>query len=145
MQKIAILGILVIVILVAGVTMAILKIDGKQNSDVLSVVTPFSDVAPPQFNQAISSNKYTLIDVRTAEEYNGGHLKNAKQADFYQTQEFSDYLDSLDKNEKYLIYCRGGKRSAMTLEIMKKKGFSRVFDLAGGYSAWVASGLPTEK
>lgn len=132
-------------ILIAGVIMAILKIDGNQNSDVLGAVSPFSDIAPIQFNQALSSNKYKLIDVRTMEEYKLGHLKNAKQADFRQTQQFSDYLDSLDKKANYLIYCRTGVRSRQAMRMMQEKGFLSVFDLAGGYSAWVASGLPTEK
>lgn len=102
-------------------------------------------MSPAQFNQALNSGGYKLIDVRTIEEYKAGHLKNAKQEDFYQTQAFSNYLDSLDKKGKYLVYCRTGVRSGKTLGLMQSKRFSTVYDLGGGYNAWVSSNLPTEK
>lgn len=102
-------------------------------------------VSPSGFKQALESGEYKLIDVRTEEEYKQGHVKNSTQKDYYKTQKFSDYLDSIDKNEKYLIYCRSGKRSSMALKIMKEKGFKNVSDLAGGYSAWATFGYPTEK
>jgi rhodanese-related sulfurtransferase len=105
--------------------------------------TAFSHLSPAQFNTALSTGKYTLLDVRTRDEYIAGHLINALQNDYYQTQVFSDYLDSLNKDTQYLIYCRTGKRSDLTLTLMKTKGFKNVSDLAGGYVAWTAANLPT--
>lgn len=84
------------------------------------------------------------MDIRTADEYNAGHLRGAKQIDYYQTQQFSDYLDSLDKNAKYLIYCRTGHRSSLALKIMQEKDFTNLMDLSGGITAWTSKGLPTE-
>jgi rhodanese-related sulfurtransferase len=100
---------------------------------------------PAQFQQAINSGKYTLIDVRTADEYSTGHIKSAIQNDYYQTQKFSDFLDSLDKKAKYLIYCRTGRRSANVLKLMQSKEFTNVADLAGGITAWSSAGFPIEK
>jgi phage shock protein E len=117
----------------------------SSNTNVLGVVSVFSDLTPQQFDSAIKSGQYELIDVRTLDEYNAGHIKGAKQEDFYQTQALSNYLDTLDKNGKYLIYCHTGNRSGLTLGLMQQKGFATVYDLAGGYNAWVSSGFPTEK
>jgi phage shock protein E len=117
----------------------------SSNTNVLGVVSVFSDLTPQQFDSAIKSGQYELIDVRTLDEYNAGHIKGAKQKDFYQTQALSNYLDTLDKNGKYLIYCHTGNRSGLTLGLMQQKGFATVYDLAGGYNAWVSSGFPTEK
>jgi len=144
MNKYLLLGLSVLVILLIGAIFFVSNMENS-NTNVLGAVSAFSDLSPDQFNQALNSGKYTLIDVRTIDEYNAGHIKNAKQSDFYQTQAFSNYLDSLNKNANYLIYCRTGHRSASAMQIMQQKGFASVYDMAGGYNAWVANGLPVEK
>jgi phage shock protein E len=105
----------------------------------------FGDFAPQVFDQELNAGGYTLIDVRTIDEFKAGHIVNAKQADFNNPQEFSRYLASLDKNWKYLIYCRTGIRSAKAMQEMQDKGFTNVHDLVGGYAAWITAGLPVEK
>lgn len=100
------------------------------------------NLSPQDFKKAIDSGNYKLIDIRTEQEFNSGKIKGAENIDFYKTQEFSDYLDSLDKNGKYLIYCRSDNRSGQALDIMKAKGFEDVSDLQGGINAWIANRLP---
>jgi rhodanese-related sulfurtransferase len=110
------------------------------NSTKESVITTLS---PTAFNTALKSGEYKLIDIRTAEEFNSGHIEGAANSDFYKTANFSNYLDSLDKNNKYLIYCRTGHRSSQALNIMRAKGFKNVSDMQGGINAWAASNFPT--
>ena len=76
----------------------------------------------------------TLIDVRTPEEYMSGHYKNAQNLNFYDELNFKNALNKMDKNKRYLIYCRSGHRSGLTLKLMKKLGFKEVYDLSGGIS-----------
>ena len=121
------------------------NLTSRHNSNVLGDTSSFSSLTPAQLGKALNSGNYTLIDVRTSDEYNAGHLKNAKQADYYQTQKFSDYLDSLNKDSNYLIYCRSGGRSSKVMQIMQDKGFVNAYDMSGGYNSWIADGLPTEK
>jgi rhodanese-related sulfurtransferase len=121
------------------------NLTSKHNSNVLGDTSSFSSLTLDQFNKALNSGKYALIDVRTLDEYNSGHLKNAKQADYYQTQQFSDYLDSLNKDSNYLIYCRSGGRSSKVMQIMQDKGFVNVYGMSGGYNAWITSGFSVEK
>lgn len=99
----------------------------------------------PEFKKAVESGKYKLIDVRTLAEFNQEHLKDAQQADFYQTKDFNTYLDSLDKNGSYLIYCHTGNRSGQTIQMMQAKGFTNVHDLSGGINAWNSYGYPVVK
>jgi len=106
-------------------------------------IQPYQHVSPSDFNAALASGKYKLIDVRTLQEYNAGHIKGASQADYYQTKDFYAYLDNLNKNGNYLIYCRTGHRSEAVLQIMQEKGFTSVSDLDGGYNAWIGAGYPT--
>lgn len=85
-----------------------------------------------------------VLDVRTAEEFAGGHLQKAVPLDFY-APDFQERLNQLDKQKPYLIYCQSGRRSAKTLDLMKAAGFARVYELAGGFLAWQAAGAAVEK
>jgi len=99
------------------------------------------NIPPLEAKAYLENEKPVLIDIRTTDEYAAGHLENSAQMDYY-APEFRDKLSKLDKNAKYLIYCRSGKRSAAALKIMQDLGFSDIHDIAGGITAWLAAGLP---
>ncbi len=111
---------------------------------VQGVIQEISSLSPQEFSNLLQTNNHILLDIRTADEYAAGHIKNSHQIDYYQSQLFSNYLDTLDKNQSYLIYCRTGSRSKAALKLMHDKGFDNVFELASGYNAWVTAGLATE-
>ena len=48
-------------------------------------------------------------------------------------------LDSLNKNKTYLIYCYSGRRSALAANYLKEKGFTQLFNMAGGIKDWKTS------
>jgi rhodanese-related sulfurtransferase len=134
-NKIIIVGFLAILSFFAG-----LYLNPLHNVDY-----QMSSLPPKLFQELINTRKYTLIDIRTRDEFKSGYIKPAIQNDYYQTAAFSAFLDSLDKNARYLIYCRTGKRSANALKIMETKGFTQVADLAGGITAWSQANLPVVK
>lgn len=76
-----------------------------------------------------------LIDVRTPEEFQQGHLEGAKLINFYDAN-FQDEVKKLDQAKKYVVYCRSGGRSAKSVDAMKKLGFSEVYNMSGGVLAW---------
>lgn len=82
-----------------------------------------------------------LIDVRTPEEYEAGHLEGAR---LMPLNELEEKLGSLveSKSTPVVVYCRSGRRSGMGGAIMKDKGWTDVRNLAGGIIAWKAAGLP---
>ncbi len=83
-------------------------------------------------------NKFSdlvILDVRTPEEVAQGHIDKAKNID-YKADSFESIINELDKNQKYLVYCRSGRRSAAAAEIMTKAGFTDVTNMKGGYLAW---------
>lgn len=88
------------------------------------------------FRYAVESGLYTIIDVRTEEEYNKGHIGNAKKIDFT-TDEFDKAISNIDKSIKYLIYCQSGGRSTAALKKMQAAGFMHVLELEGGYQNWI--------
>jgi rhodanese-related sulfurtransferase len=87
---------------------------------------------------------FAILDIRTPGEFQSGHLQSAIPIDFY-SQTFADQLSRLDKEKKFLIYCRTGNRSTRSLEIFKKLKFQKVYHMANGISTWKSEGFPVVK
>lgn len=87
---------------------------------------------------------FAILDIRTPGEFQSGHLQSAILIDFY-SQTFADRLSRLDKEKKFLIYCRSGNRSTRSLEIFKKLKFQKVYHMANGISTWKSEGFPVVK
>lgn len=81
------------------------------------------------------ANAPQLIDVRTPEEFAKGHLKEAKNINF-NAADFENQISQLDKNQPAFIYCHSGGRSGKAYKKMKAQGFTKVYDMEGGYSAY---------
>jgi rhodanese-related sulfurtransferase len=80
-----------------------------------------------------------LVDVRTPEEVAEGTIAGAINFDF-RADGFEEKLDVLDKSKPVYVFCRSGGRSANAASIMKEMGFTRIYDLDGGITAWKAEG-----
>lgn len=106
------------------------------------------DITPQEALTLIDDNRsnpdFVIIDVRTREEFSGGHIENAANIDFY-SETFRDMLDNLDKSKTYLIYCRSGARSGSTLDIMAGLNFEEVYNILGGMIQWRAADFPIVK
>ncbi len=113
---------------------------GSINEDKTLEVS-FRSVGPHEFKKLIESKNSKLIDVRTKEEYLQGHISGASQVDYYNSSEFNKFLNSQNKDEAYIIYCRSGNRTAQTIEKMRELGFKNVTELKGGYNAWKSAGF----
>jgi rhodanese-related sulfurtransferase len=81
-----------------------------------------------------------LIDVRTPEEFAGGHLDGALNIDV-QSADFDARITELDPAGTYLIYCRSGNRSAAAIETMEGLGFTNLSDLGSLSEAADATGV----
>tara|TARA_B000000441_G_C21430648_1_gene170966 strand:- start:111 stop:428 length:318 start_codon:yes stop_codon:yes gene_type:complete len=95
--------------------------------------------------QKESDAKNICLDVRTAEEYMEGNIENSINIDFYKSMDFMKFLDKLNKDENYFVYCRSGKRSYASCQIMKEFGFNNVFNLEGGFLAWSENGYEVNR
>lgn len=76
-----------------------------------------------------------VLDVRTDEEFNGGHLQGAINMDVNDPS-FGDRLKQLDTAQPVFVYCLAGGRSARAAEILKDMGFPAVYNMEGGMSRW---------
>ncbi len=77
-----------------------------------------------------------ILDVRTAKEQAMGIIPEAICIDIYNTEEFIDELEKLDKSKNYYVYCKAGGRSANACQIMDQMGFAQTYNLLGGVSLW---------
>ncbi|MCP9199969.1 rhodanese-like domain-containing protein [Gramella sp. GC03-9] len=91
-------------------------------------------LAPSEYESAVCAGEVQLVDVRTPGEFNQGAIENAQNLDFFNQKAFLAGLEKLDKNKPVYVYCKSGGRSQKAAQIMKKMGFSRIFDLEGGFS-----------
>lgn len=102
-------------------------------------------LSPQDFSSKISStvdNPSTIIlDVRTADEFNTGHIENAILID-YRSKDFSKQIKDLDPHKEYLIYCRSGVRSSHAIDSLQLLGFNHLTELKGGINAWKEAKLP---
>lgn len=84
-----------------------------------------------------------IIDVRTAREFNSGHIPGAINVSH---REISANFDKLKPylDEDVVVYCELGVRARMAQRTLVKSGFSGVHHLIGDMAAWRDAGLPVE-
>lgn len=118
---------------------------------ILLAATSFSQLAlqaqtadVPTFEKGVQGKDVQVFDVRTAAEFNSGHLPKALQADFNKKDEFRDRVQYLDKNKPVYVYCLAGIRSANAAKWMRENGFKEVVELQGGVNAWKQAGKPLD-
>lgn len=106
--------------------------------------TGYSLIEPAAFSEKIkSTTDITLLDVRTPEEYAGGHLPNAINIDWNGDQ-FNATTEKIDKTKPVFVYCMSGGRSHSAAQALQKRGFKNVTELKGGILKWRAAGLAEE-
>jgi rhodanese-related sulfurtransferase len=105
--------------------------------------TDNTTISAQSFQAAIQKSAVQILDVRTAGEYQGGHIKNALQANWNDQTEFASRTQHLDKNNTVYVYCQAGGRSAAAQNYLIEKGY-KVVNLEGGMSNWKMNGLPVE-
>lgn len=96
-------------------------------------------ISVEEMDTLLSLEKVQIIDVRTPEEYMGGHIKGAINID-YRDKNFMEMLSKVDKTKPVAVYCKKGGRSGACSKIMKKQGFKKIYDLEGGITSWVFEG-----
>ena len=100
-----------------------------------------NDIELDEFEKKIASEKYLLVDVRTAEEFAEGHIEGALNIDYFSAT-FSDDISKVGFEIPVLLYCRSGNRSGKAMKIMKELGFKEVYNLEGGIKGWISSNNP---
>ncbi len=98
------------------------------------------DVSVLEARTMVESNPVLVVlDVRNQSEYDSGHIRNAK---LIPLQELELRLGELNVNDEILVYCESGARSTTASQLLEDHGFSHVYNLLEGISAWIDAGYP---
>jgi phage shock protein E len=76
-----------------------------------------------------------IIDVRTKEEYNLGHIEGAILIPYDEIESKIEDLSEY-KNKDILVYCRTQNRSNIAVQILQENGFTKIYQMVDGYSNW---------
>ena len=104
----------------------------------------FTTLNANDFEQATTDNQVIIVDVRTAEEYSGGHIPNAINIDVKRAGFLYEADEKLPKDKTIAVYCQGGVRSRKAASLLSDNGYT-VINLAGGISEWMGAGKETEQ
>ena len=107
----------------------------KSNAGTEHPTPGYQDIGIAEFKAKMSEPGIVLLDVRTPEETAKGKIEGAMELDF-RAENFATEVGKLDKNKTYLIYCRSGNRSGKTCKLMSEQGFTKLYNLEGGYNVW---------
>ncbi|MEE9509084.1 MAG: rhodanese-like domain-containing protein [Candidatus Bathyarchaeia archaeon] len=106
-----------------------------------STTISFGDVTVEEAKSLVESNvSLIIVDVRTREEYDSGHIEGAI---LLPVSELEGRINELSKEEELLIYCRTGNRSSNSVNILKANGYTKIFHMNDGIIAWIQAGYPT--
>ncbi|WKN44118.1 rhodanese-like domain-containing protein [Tunicatimonas pelagia] len=88
-------------------------------------------------------NSVVVLDTRSPEEYQSGHLENARFVN-YATFQLSDVQD-IPLDSLVVVYCLSGGRSGRVAQQLLKAGYQDVKNLNGGIRSWQTAGFNVEK
>lgn len=108
------------------------------------------EISPKELVDKLNSKEdLLLIDVREHGEFEGGHIKGAHLVPRGILEPAADpaypkHLPELAaaRDRQVVVYCATSGRSAMACAVLQMMGFRNVLNLDGGYTRWVAEGMP---
>ena len=115
--------------------------DSKNENSVEGAIA--KDVSVLEFKKLINSNEGVLLDVRTPEEVAGAKINGSINININDSN-FETELSKIDKKKAVYVYCKSGGRSGKAMDKMNSLGFTKVYNLDGGITAWISEGLETK-
>jgi rhodanese-related sulfurtransferase len=106
-----------------------------QSTTAKGVIT----ISAKNFKTMADSGKYPIIDIRTAREFEAGHIKGAINIDFYKKEfymKMSEY-----KNKPFIYYCRSGNRTGQAQRKFNELKYKEGYELGRGIISWKRDGF----
>jgi rhodanese-related sulfurtransferase len=115
------------------------RIFSKGAANGTQALTAFSNVNVDEFQNLIADANMQLLDVRSRDEYDEGHIAGAALVDVNDSTFVEQAVAVLDKQRPVAVYCRSGRRSARAASLLTEQGYT-VTNLNGGVLAWQDAG-----
>lgn len=120
----------------------IVIISGCTGPEKLQETAQYINITVQQGKEMIDSGGVFILDVRTKEEYDAGHINGSM---LIPLEVLDKRLNDIPRDRKLLVYCRTGHRSAQASEILVNNGFKEIYNMQGGITAWANAGYNVEK
>ena len=95
-------------------------------------------------DKIFNREEVVLLDVRTKEEYEQGHLENSILVPYDELEKRHKELN-IDTDLMVVIYCRSGRRSLIAASMLERLGYKNLFNVLGGIVEWEKNGYPVSK
>ncbi|MCY0892456.1 MAG: rhodanese-like domain-containing protein [Acidibacillus sp.] len=102
----------------------------------------YEETTPTEIVEHVLAGNVHVIDVRNAAEWGEGHIPGAKHI---MLGKLSGRLNEIPRDEEIILQCQSGARSAIATSILSANGFTKIRNLAGGFTQWHKDGLAVEK
>ena len=105
---------------------------------------PIKEIDASELAQWVNDAAHELrvIDVRQMQEIAGGTVPRAEALPLHT---LPAKVHELSREEKLVVVCRSGARSAQACMFLQQQGFSNVYNLRGGMMGWVQNGFPAHQ
>jgi len=99
-----------------------------------------------KYRQHFKKEKHVLIDVRSESEYAAGHIPRARNIPLDTiARELDDIRKQVPDDRALVLICATGNRSAVAATALARAGFSPVYNISGGMTAWKSAGLALQQ
>ena len=106
------------------------------------------NLTPNQVQAEMAAGNVTLVDIRDAPELSSGTIAGSVHAsrgmlEFYADPSSPYHKAELNPDNRVILHCASGGRSALAVLALRELGYTNVAHLDGGFKAWQAAGKPT--
>ena len=130
---------LMLLAIVTVVAVSCARVFSRNSARPTQTLTAYSTVSVDEFQALIADANVQLLDVRTRDEFDEGHIAGAILVDVNESNFVEQAMSMLDKQRPVAVYCRSGRRSARAASLLTEKGYT-VTNLGGGVMAWQDAG-----
>jgi rhodanese-related sulfurtransferase len=102
------------------------------------------EIGTLEATRLMNSGNALVLDIRDTGEFNGGRIPKSKNIPFAEISKRADEIQRF-KDKPVIVTCRGNTRAGAAARALKAMGFTDVYQLQGGFTAWQQASLPTEK
>ena len=109
---------------------------GEFPAELADLVQTSTRISPAELDGLLAEDAVVLIDIRNPGEVESGRIPGSINIPLAQLR---NRLDMLPTDRPIVVHCAGGWRSSVAASLLRAQGFDQVWDLAGGYNAWLAA------
>ena len=105
-------------------------------------ITDLDQMSVQELKAALPPRDLQVVDVRSPDEWQGGHVPGAT---YIFLPDLEQKAERLDKKKPVTVYCDSGYRASLAASLLRRKGFTQVHNVPGSWKAWLAAEYPVEK